>query len=70
MFYYFIYSSYYILSICRRMLWNKSDNTSDPAMSNYADIYLCDTCDKDFDSLRKLIVSAWASWRFHFSFQA
>ncbi|XP_023336350.1 uncharacterized protein LOC111707472 [Eurytemora carolleeae] len=39
----------------KRLLWNKSDNTSDPAMSTYADIYLCDTCDKDFDSLPTLI---------------
>jgi len=39
----------------KKLLWTKSDNTSDPAMSNYADIYLCDTCDRDFDSLSLLM---------------
>jgi len=45
------------LSPIKRMLWNKSDNSSDPAMSSCVtpDIYLCDTCDKDFDSLTLLI---------------
>lgn len=30
-------------------------NASDPALSKCVDVYLCDTCDKDFDSLEDLI---------------
>lgn len=30
-------------------------NASDPALSACVDVYLCDTCDKDFDSLEDLI---------------
>jgi hypothetical protein len=31
------------------------DNTSDPSLTKCADVYLCDNCDKDFDSLNDLI---------------
>jgi len=34
---------------------SKSDNTSDPSFTNCVDVYLCDTCDKDFDSLKLLL---------------
>jgi len=33
----------------------KSDNTSDPSLTKCVDVYLCDNCDKDFDSLQELI---------------
>jgi len=33
----------------------KSDNTSDPSLTKCVDVYLCDTCDKDFDSLSNLL---------------
>jgi len=33
----------------------KSDNTSDPSLTKCVDVYLCDNCDKDFDSLPELI---------------
>jgi len=32
-----------------------SDNTSDPSLTKCVDVYLCDNCDKDFDSLQDLI---------------
>lgn len=32
-----------------------TSNASDPALSACVDVYLCDTCDKDFDSLEELI---------------
>jgi len=34
---------------------SKSDNTSDPSLTKCVDVYLCDTCDKDFDSLSQLL---------------
>jgi len=33
----------------------KSDNTSDPSLTKCVELYLCDTCDKDFDSLSNLL---------------
>lgn len=34
---------------------SKSDNTSDPSLTKCVDVYLCDNCDKDFDSLSELM---------------
>ena len=40
----------------RQLLSNSpSDNTSDPSLTKCVDVYLCDNCDKDFDSLQDLI---------------
>ena len=33
----------------------RTTNVSDPALSACVDVYLCDTCDKDFDSLEELL---------------
>jgi len=39
----------------RRLLMKRSDNTSDPSMSTTSDIYLCNTCDEDFDSYKQVV---------------
>lgn len=38
-----------------QVLSNQS-NLSDPILPQVADIYLCDTCDQDFDSVNQLSV--------------
>jgi len=39
----------------QQLVSSKSDNTSDPSLTKCVDVYLCDTCDKDFDSLSLLL---------------
>jgi len=39
----------------QQLVSSKSDNTSDPSLTKCVDVYLCDTCDKDFDSLTQLL---------------
>jgi len=39
----------------QQLVSSKSDNTSDPSLTKCVDVYLCDTCDKDFDSLPLLL---------------
>ena len=42
----------------KKQLVNRvSDNTSDPNLTKCVDVYLCDSCDKDFDVLSDLVVS-------------
>ena len=42
----------------KKQLVNRvSDNTSDPNLPKCVDVYLCDSCDKDFDVLSDLVVS-------------
>ena len=36
---------------------NISTLSSDPSLTKCVELYLCDTCDKDFDSLSNLLVS-------------
>ena len=40
-----------------QLVSSKSDNTSDPNLTKCVDVYLCDTCDKDFDNISDLVVS-------------
>lgn len=39
----------------QQLVKSKSDNTSDPSLTRCVDVYLCDTCDKDFDKLSDLL---------------
>jgi len=39
----------------QQLVSSKSDNTSDPSLTKCVDVYLCDSCDKDFDSLTQLL---------------
>lgn len=39
----------------KQLVKSKSDNTSDPSLTKCVDVYLCDSCDKDFDRLSDLI---------------
>jgi len=39
----------------QQLVSSKSDNTSDPSLTKCVDVYLCDSCDKDFDSLPLLL---------------
>ena len=41
----------------QQLVTSKSDNTSDPSLTKCVDVYLCDSCDKDFDNLSHLAVS-------------
>ena len=38
----------------KQLVTSKSDNSSDPNLTQCQDVYLCDTCDKDFDKLTDL----------------
>merc|ERR1719443_364209 len=38
-----------------QLVSSKSDNTSDPNLTKCVDVYLCDTCDKDFDNISDLV---------------
>ena len=38
----------------KQLVTSKSDNSSDPNLTKFQELYLCDTCDKDFDSLKDL----------------
>jgi len=39
----------------QQLVNSKSDNTSDPSLTRCVDVYLCDTCDKDFEKLSDLL---------------
>jgi len=39
----------------KQLVASKSDNTSDPNFTKCVDVYLCDSCDKDFDNLASLV---------------
>ena len=41
-----------------QLVSSKSDNTSDPNLTKCVDVYLCDTCDQDFDNIADLVVSS------------
>ena len=43
-------------NIKKQLVTSKSDNTSDPNFTKCVDVYLCDSCDKDFDNLSALVV--------------
>jgi len=42
-------------NIKKQLVTSKSDNTSDPNFTKCVDVYLCDSCDKDFDNLSALV---------------
>ena len=43
-------------NVKKQLVTSKSDNTSDPNLTKCVDVYLCDSCDKDFDNLEDLVV--------------
>ena len=43
------------VGVKKQLVTSKSDNTSDPNLTKCVDVYLCDSCDKDFDVLTDLV---------------
>ena len=49
-------------NIKKQLVTSKSDNTSDPNFTKCVDVYLCDSCDKDFDNLSALVVRDYSNF--------
>ncbi len=50
-----LFSDYQLISP-RRLAELKCENSSDPALARVEEVYLCDHCDRDFNSLTHLMV--------------